>query len=161
MIHSSFNQIDLSDVPKKDPASDAPSTSDASLDFHVRLTQEFCPPFCTQRLIAYVLDPLLPSALYICHPSTSSKLNGGKTPSIIHMLQFQLLILLTLGMEINPTDIPTDLIKTDVIEPFKARAQNLPHAMVGYQEGFFPAHEDVFPLREILVMEIGFFGLFS
>ena len=138
MIHSSFNQIDLSDVPKKDPASDAPSTSDASLDFHVRLTQEFCPPFCTQRLIAYVLDPLLPSALYhkllffLHHHFTSSKLNGGKTPSIIHMLQFQLLILLTLGMEINPTDIPTDLIKTDVIEPFKARAQNLPHAMVGY-----------------------------
>ncbi len=132
MIHSSFNQIDLSDVPKKDPASDPPSTSDASLDFHVRLTQEFGPPFCTQRLIAYVLVPLLPSTLYhqifllrlllSHHPSTSSKLNGRKTPSIIHMLQLQLLILLALGMEINPTDIPTDLIKTDVIEPFKARA---------------------------------------
>lgn len=77
------------------------------------------------------------------------------------MLQLQLLKLLTLGMEINPTDIAADLIEADIIKAFETRAVDLAHAVVGDQEGFFPAHEDVFALRKILVVEIGFFGLLA
>lgn len=97
----------------------------------------------------------------LVHHPTSPKLNGRKTSPIIHMLQLQLLKLLTLGMEVNPADIAADLIKADIIKAFETRAVDLTHAMVRDQEGFFPAHEDVFSLREVLVVEIGLFGLFA
>lgn len=102
--------------------------------------------------------------MYVTKPSStppSSKLNGGKTAPIIDMLQLQLLKFLALGMEINPTDVAADLVEADVVKPFETRPLDLAHAVVGDQEGFLPAHEDVLSLREVLVVEVGFAGLFA
>ena len=57
-------------------------------------------------------------------------------------------------MEINPTNSPIDLIETDIVKPLEAGAQDLAHPVVGHQEGFLPAHEDVFALRKVLVVEV-------
>ena len=76
------------------------------------------------------------------------------------MLQIQLLILLALRMEINPTDTPIPLIKTNIIKPFKTRARNGFHAMVGDEEVFFPAHEDVLALLVVFEREGRRFGRF-
>ena len=77
------------------------------------------------------------------------------------MLQLQLLILFALGMEIDTIDIARNLIKADVVKPLKTRARDLADAVIGHKEGFLPAHEDVFALGEVFVMEVGFLGLFG
>lgn len=64
-------------------------------------------------------------------------------------------------MKINPADIARDLIEADVIKPFEAGARDLAHAMVGHEEGFLPAHEDVFALHGVVVVEVWFLGLFG
>jgi hypothetical protein len=110
---------------------------------------------------------------YICHVqrlfhahdnptnTASPKLHSTNTTTILHMLQIQLLILLTLRMEVNPTNTPINLIETDVIKPLETRARNSLHAMIRHEEVFFPAHEDVFALLVILQREGGRFGGFS
>ena len=77
------------------------------------------------------------------------------------MLQIQLLILLALRVEINPTDTPVNLIKTDVIEPFEAGARDRLDAVVWHEEVFFPAHEDVLALLVVLERKRGRFGRFG
>jgi len=59
-------------------------------------------------------------------------------------------------MEVNPTDSPIDLVETDVIKPLETRPADLPHPVVGNQEGLLPAHEHVLALRKVLVVEIRF-----
>ena len=87
-------------------------------------------------------------------PNTASpKLHSTNTPSILHVLQIQLLILLTLRMEINPTDTPVNLIKTDVVEPLEAGACDRLDAVIWHEEVFFPAHEDVLALLVVLERE--------
>lgn len=69
------------------------------------------------------------------------------------MLQIQLLILLTLRVEVNPTDTPVNLIKTDVVEPLEAGACDRLDAVIWHEEVFFPAHEDVLALLVVLERE--------
>jgi hypothetical protein len=77
------------------------------------------------------------------------------------MLQIQLLILLTLRVEINPTNTPVNLIKTNVIKPLETRARDCLDAVIRHEEVFFPAHEDVFALLVILQREGRRFGGFG
>ena len=92
--------------------------------------------------------------------TASPKLHGTDTPSILHMLQIQLLILLTLRMEINSTDTPINLIKTNVIEALEAGACDCLDAVVWHEEIFFPAHEDVLALLVVFQCEGWRFGGF-
>ena len=62
-------------------------------------------------------------------------------------------------MEVDPLDRARDLVKHDVVKPFETGAHDLSHPVVGHEEGFFPAHEDVFALEMVLVVEVGAFGL--
>lgn len=94
-------------------------------------------------------------------PPRSPKLHGRKASLVRHVLQLQLLVALTLCVEIDSADVPRDLVEADVIETFEACAGDLPHAMVGHKEGFLPAHEDVFALEVVFVVEVWFLGLFS
>jgi hypothetical protein len=66
------------------------------------------------------------------------------------MLQIQLLILFTLGMEVDPTDAAVALVEANVIEPFEACTIDCLDAVVGNQEVLFPAHENVFALLVVL-----------
>jgi hypothetical protein len=71
------------------------------------------------------------------------------------MLQVQLLVLLTLRMEVDPTDAAIALVEADVIEALEARTRNCLDAVVGHQEVFFPAHEYMLALLIILQRERG------
>ncbi len=62
------------------------------------------------------------------------------------MLELQLLILLALGMVVDPAHRPTALVKTDVVEPLETGARDGFDAVVGHEEVLFPAHEEVFSL---------------
>lgn len=77
------------------------------------------------------------------------------------MLQIQLLILLTLRMEINPTNTPINLIKTNVIKPLETGARDRLDAVVRHEEVLFPAHEDVLALLVVFQREGGRFGGFG
>ena len=78
------------------------------------------------------------------------------------MLQIQLLILLALGMEVNPTNTPITLIKTNIIKPFETGARDRLDAVVRHKEVLFPAHEDVLALLVVLERERRrFFGRFG
>jgi hypothetical protein len=94
------------------------------------------------------------------HNTASPKLHSTNTPCILHMLQIQLLILLTLRMEINPTNTPIDLIKANIIKPFKTSARDGLDAVVRHEEVFFPAHENVLALLVVFQRERGRFGGF-
>ena len=60
----------------------------------------------------------------------------------------------TRGMEIDSIDSARYLIEADIVKSFKASAVNLAHAMIWHQEFLFPAHEHVFAVCAILVMEV-------
>lgn len=68
------------------------------------------------------------------------------------MLQFELLILLALGMEIDPTHPPLDLIKTDIVEALKASALDGFELVVRNEEMLLPSHEDVFLLPPVFMV---------
>lgn len=89
----------------------------------------------------------------------SPELHGREAPPIGNVFQLQLLILLALGVEIDAVDVPRDLVEADVVEAFEAGARDLAHAVVGHEEGFLPAHEDVLALGKVLVVEVGLLGL--
>jgi hypothetical protein len=63
---------------------------------------------------------------------SSPELHGTHASTIGHMLQIQLLILLTLGMEVDSTDAAIALVEADVIEALEARTRNRLDAVVGY-----------------------------
>lgn len=92
---------------------------------------------------------------------SSPKLHSTDTSSILHMLQIQLLILLTLRMEINPTNTSINLIKANVIKTLETRARDRLHAVVRHEEVFFPAHENVFALLVVFERERRRFGGFG
>lgn len=69
--------------------------------------------------------------------------------------------LLALRMKVYPADGPFHLVEADIVEPFEAGAGNSPHAMIRDKEVLLPPHEDVFPLGEVAVGEVGSFGLLS
>jgi len=69
------------------------------------------------------------------------------------VLQFELLILLTFGVEINPTDSPLNLIKTDIIKALKAGSLDAFQLVVGHQKMFLPPHEDGFLLPPVLMVQ--------
>ena len=60
----------------------------------------------------------------------------------------------TRRMEIDSIDSARYLVEADIVKPFKARAVNFAHAMIWHQEFLFPAHEHVFAVCAILVMEV-------
>ena len=76
------------------------------------------------------------------------------------MLQVQLLVLLTFGVEVDPTDTAIALVEANVIEALEARTRNRLHAVVGHKEVLFPAHKDMFALLVVLQRERGRFGRF-
>jgi len=69
--------------------------------------------------------------------------------------------LLALGMEVNPAHGPCHLIETDIVKSLETGAHDLTHAVVRHQKRLFPAHEDVFALRVVLVVEVWFLGRFG
>lgn len=66
------------------------------------------------------------------------------------MLQVQLLVLLALGVEVDPADAAVTLVEANVIEALEAGARNRLDAVVRNQEVLFPAHEDVLTLLIVL-----------
>lgn len=70
-------------------------------------------------------------------------------------------LLFTFGMEIYPAHRALHLVEADVVEPFKASAHDFAHTVVWYQERLLPTHEDVLPLRSVLVMKIWLLSLFG
>lgn len=66
------------------------------------------------------------------------------------MSQFQLLKLLTFGMEINAADRATALVEADVVETFETRSCDSFDAMVGDEKVFFPPHEEMLALIEAI-----------
>jgi hypothetical protein len=59
-------------------------------------------------------------------------------------------LLLALSVEIYAFNAARHLVKGYVVEALKARATNRPHAVVGHQEIFLPAHEQVLLLHPVL-----------
>jgi hypothetical protein len=101
------------------------------------------------------------NAFFTRSTPSSPKLHSTDTSSILHMLQIQLLILLTLRMEINPTNTSINLIKANVIKTLETRARDRLHAVVRHEEVFFPAHENVFALLVVFERERRRFGGFG
>lgn len=62
-------------------------------------------------------------------------------------------------MEVDAVDVARHLVEADVVEAFEAGAGDLAHAVVGHEEGFLPAHEDVLALGGVLEVEVGLLGL--
>lgn len=74
------------------------------------------------------------------------------------MFQIQLLILLALGVEVNPTDTPVALVEADVVEALETRARDRLDPVVGHEKVLFPAHENVLALLVVFEGERGRFG---
>lgn len=70
------------------------------------------------------------------------------------MPKLKLLVLLTLGMEVDSTHTPGTLVETDVVEAFKASSCYRLDAVIRDKEVFFPAHEEVFSFKIVLQCEI-------
>lgn len=62
-------------------------------------------------------------------------------------------------MKIDSIDNARYLIEAYVVESLEARTINLAHAMIWHQEFLFPAHEHIFAVCAVLIMEVGLFGL--
>lgn len=58
-------------------------------------------------------------------------------------------------MEINPTNTPNALIKANIIEPLKTGPTNTLNPMIGDEEQFFPAHEEVVLAQGVVERERG------
>ena len=58
-------------------------------------------------------------------------------------------VLLAAAVEVNPTNLPADLVETDVVETFEARPVDCPHPVVWHEEVFLPAHKDELLVRHI------------
>ena len=70
------------------------------------------------------------------------------------MLELQLLILLALGMVVDPAHRPAALVKTDIVETLETCSRDGFDAVVGHEEVLFPAHEEVLSLLVIFQREI-------
>lgn len=66
--------------------------------------------------------------------------------SLIACRFWYLHLLLALGVEINPTHCPLNLVKTDIIKSFKTCTAYCPYSMIGDQEMFLPSHEYILSL---------------
>lgn len=86
---------------------------------------------------------------------SSSKLHRPHAPPIIHMPQFQLLVSLALGVEIDSTHTSFNLVEAYIVETFEACACNSLDAMVGHQKVLLPSHEEVLALCVVLKREVG------
>lgn len=53
-------------------------------------------------------------------------------------------------MKVDAIDFPLHLIKTYIIKAFEARTSYGAHAMIWDEKMFFPSHEDVFALGDVL-----------
>lgn len=62
-------------------------------------------------------------------------------------------------MKIDSIDSARYLVEANIIKSLEARAVNLAHAMIWHQEFLFPAHEHVFAVCAILIVEVGLLGL--
>lgn len=71
------------------------------------------------------------------------------------MPELQLLILFALCVEVNATYAARTLVEAYVVETFEAGPSDSFDAMVGYEEVFFPPHEEVFSLLVVLECEVG------
>ena len=69
------------------------------------------------------------------------------------------LLLTVRRMEIDPIDSTRYLIEANIVKSFEARAANLAHSVIWHQEFFFPAHEHVFAVCAVLIMEVRLLGL--
>lgn len=67
-------------------------------------------------------------------------------------------VLFALCVEIHAGDGAFDLVEAYVIKSLKARPRDGPNAVIRHQKIFFPTHEDIFALREVLVGEVWFLG---
>ena len=58
-------------------------------------------------------------------------------------------------MVVYPCNGAMNLIEADVVKALKAGTSDLAHAVVRYQKFLLPAHEHVFAIAAILVVEVG------
>ena len=58
--------------------------------------------------------------------------------------------LFALTVEIYSIHLSLDLIETDIIEPFETGTVDRPDSVIGHEKVFFPAHEDVLALCNVL-----------
>ncbi len=72
-----------------------------------------------------------------------------------------LCLLLALRVKVDAAHSPGYLVKAYIVEPLEACAGDRPNTMIWYQEILLPPHEDILPLREILVVEVCLLRLFS
>lgn len=63
-------------------------------------------------------------------------------------------------MEIDSGDGALYLIEANVVKSLEARTVDLSYAMIWHKEFLLPAHEHIFAVCAVLVMEIGLLGLF-
>lgn len=77
----------------------------------------------------------------------------GKSPEKPHLL------VTIRRMEIDSIDSARYLVEADIVKPLEARTVNLAHTMIWHQEFLFPAHEHVFPVCAVFIMEVGLLGL--
>ena len=68
-------------------------------------------------------------------------------------------LLITRGMEIYPIDSASYLVEADIVKSLEARPVYLTHTMIWHQEFLLPAHEHVFAVCAVLIMEVGLLGL--
>lgn len=52
-------------------------------------------------------------------------------------------------MKINPTNLPFELVETNVVKAFKASSGDSSDSVIRHKEMFLPAHEDVFFLSDV------------
>jgi hypothetical protein len=69
-------------------------------------------------------------------------------------------LLRTVRVEVDSINGSCHLIEADIVETLKARAIDLPNAVIWYQELLLPPHEHVLAVGAILVVEVGLLCLF-
>ena len=62
-------------------------------------------------------------------------------------------------MEIDSIDSARYLIEANIVKPLKACTIDLAHTMIWHQELLLPAHEHVFAVCTVLIVEIRLLGL--
>ena len=69
------------------------------------------------------------------------------------------LLLIIRRVEVDSIDGAPYLIEADIVKSFEARTVDLAHSMIWHQEFLFPAHEHIFAVCAVLVMEVWLLGL--
>ena len=94
----------------------------------------------------------------LCQAATvfnlSSKFHSTLASAIPHVSQLQLLVLLTLSMEVYAAHTAHPLIKANIVEALERRAADALDSVVRHQKVLLPSHEQMLSLLIILQCEV-------